>query len=76
MPPVQQGMVHRPHYIDLCGRAPYVLGPRPFGTLAEIELDAVTLAEVVESLAVHGALMEEVFLPAVVLDEPETLVHA
>ena len=50
--------------------------PRALRSLADIELDAVTLTQILETLAIDCALVEEVFLPCVVLDEPEPLVHS
>jgi hypothetical protein len=44
--------------------------------MTDIELDGVTFAQVVDALAIHGTLMEEIVLPAFVLDEPEPFVHA
>lgn len=54
-------------------RAPDVLSARTFGPFAKIEFHAVALAQIVEALALYGALVEEVFLPRLVLDEPEPL---
>ena len=56
--------------------AAHVLGPGALRSLTDLELDAVTLAQIVESLAVNGALVEEILFPGIVLDEPETLVLA
>ena len=53
-----------------------VLGARPFGTLANLELHAVALAQIADSFTVDRALMKEVLLPLVVLDEPESLVYS
>src|SRR6185295_2324638 len=38
--------------------------------------DAVTLSQIGETLAVHRALVKEVILPRLVLDEPKPLVDA
>jgi hypothetical protein len=55
-------------------RASHVLGPRSLRSLPDVEFDAVPLAQIVEALAIHGALVEEVFLPRLVLDESESFV--
>jgi hypothetical protein len=60
----------------LGGGAADVLSPRTLWSFADGELDAVTLAQVVEPLAVHGALVEEVFLPRAVLDDTESVVYS
>src|SRR5918993_694271 len=60
----------------LCRRAPNVFGAGTLRPLTDIELDAVALSKILEPLAIDGALMEEVFLARVVLDEPEALVHS
>jgi len=44
--------------------------------LPDIELDAVALAEIVDSFAIHCTLVEEILLPGIVLDEPESLVNS
>jgi hypothetical protein len=54
----------------------HVFGARSFGSVPDLELDGVALAEVVETLALDGTLMEKVVFPASVLDEPEALVHS
>jgi hypothetical protein len=61
---------------QLRGRAPNILGPRAFGSLAHVELDAVTLAQIFESLTIDRALMEEVFLSRIVLDKPKSFVDS
>jgi hypothetical protein len=61
---------------SLSGRAPDVLGPRAFRSLADIELDAVTFAQIREPFAIHRTLVEEVLVPSVVLDEPEPFVES
>jgi hypothetical protein len=61
---------------SLGGRAPYVLGARTFWSLADVELDAVTLTQILEPLAIHRTLVEKVFVPSIVLDEPEPLVDS
>ena len=60
----------------LGGRAAHILGPGTFRPLADVELDAVTLTQIVESLAVHRTLMKEILLPGIVLDEPKSLVDS
>jgi hypothetical protein len=44
--------------------------------LPHVELDAVTLTQIFESLAIHRALMKKILLPGVVLDEPESLMDS
>src|SRR5262245_10052434 len=56
-------------------RTAHVLGPGPLRALTDVELNAVTFSQVVQAFAIHGALMEEILLPCIVLDEPEALVH-
>jgi hypothetical protein len=60
----------------LRGRAPDVLGTRAFWSLANLELDAITLTQILEPLAIHRTLMEKVFVSSIVLDEPEPLVDS
>jgi hypothetical protein len=44
--------------------------------LADVEFDGVAFAQVLQALAVHGALMEKVLLLGIVLNEAETLVDS
>jgi hypothetical protein len=44
--------------------------------LPDIELDAVTLTQIVESLAIYRTLVKKIFLPRIVLDEPEALIDS
>jgi hypothetical protein len=60
----------------LGGRAPDVLGTRAFWSLANVELDAVTLTKILEPLAIHRTLVEEVFVSTIALDEPKPLVDS
>jgi hypothetical protein len=60
----------------LCRRPPDVLRPRTFWSFADVELDAVTLTQILKPLAVHRALVEKVFLRGIVLDEPKALVDS
>ena len=60
----------------LGGGASDVLGARPLGSLADVELDTVAFAQILEPLAVDGTPMEEVFLPGIVLDEPEPFIDS
>jgi hypothetical protein len=53
-----------------------VLGARALRALTNVELNAVALAEILEPLSVHCTLVEEVFGPAIVLDEAEPLIHS
>src|SRR5690348_4134910 len=61
---------------SLCGRAPDVLRPRPLRPLADVELDRVSLAQIIEAFAIDSALMEEVVLAPIVLDKAESLIDA
>jgi hypothetical protein len=54
-------------------RASDVLRSRTLGALADFELDTVALTKVVEPLALHRALVEEVFLPESSLMKPNPL---
>jgi hypothetical protein len=60
----------------LSGRAPHILRPWTFRSLPDVELDAVTLTQIVESLAIHRTLMKKILLPGIVLDEPKSLVDS
>jgi hypothetical protein len=60
----------------LCRRPPDVLRPRAFWSVAGVELDAVTLTQILKPLAIHCALVEKVFLRGIVLDEPKALVDS
>src|SRR5688572_8882101 len=70
----QQGAPCRPPWLG--GGAAHVLGAGPFRSLSDIELDAVAFAQILEPLTVDGALVEEVLLPRVVLDESESLIDS
>ena len=56
--------------------APDVLGARAFRSLADVEFDAVPLPQILEAFPIDGALMKEVLLPRLILDEPEPFVDA
>ena len=45
-----------------------------FRALADIELDGLAFAQIVEADALHAALMEEILLPLRVRNEPEAFV--
>ena len=60
----------------LGGRAPDVLGTRSFWSLANVELDAVTLTQVLEALSIHRTAVEKVFASSIALDEPKPLVDS
>ena len=64
------------HGLPLGGRTTDVLGPGTFRSFADVELDAVALTQIVEPLAIHGTLVEEIFLPSIVLDEPEAFIDS
>ena len=57
-------------------RATDVLGPGAFWPFADVELDAVTLAQILEPLAVHRTLVEKVLVPAIILDESKPLINS
>jgi hypothetical protein len=57
-------------------RAPDVLGTRAFRSLANVELDAVTLTQILEPLAIHRTLVEKVFVSSIALNEPKPLVDS
>jgi hypothetical protein len=60
----------------LGGRPSHVFRSRSFRSLPDLELDAVTLAQVVEPFPVHSAPVEEILLPSVVLDKAKTFVDS
>jgi hypothetical protein len=62
--------------IRLGGRTPHILGAGTLRPLPDIELDAVTLTQIVESLAIDRTLMKKILLPWIVLDEPEALIDS
>jgi len=60
---------------SLGGRAPDVLGPRPFRSLPDVEFHAVAFAQVLDPLTIDGALVKEELLSSGVLDESEPFVY-
>jgi hypothetical protein len=48
----------------------------PFGAVGNLELDSITLAQICDALAIDTALVKEVFLPRLTLDEPKAFVHS
>jgi len=44
--------------------------------LANVELDAVTLTQILEPFAIHRTPVEEVFVSSIALDEPKPLVDS
>src|SRR5512140_1510708 len=50
--------------------------PRTLRAVGHLELDAVTLAQICDALAVDSALVKEIFLPRLTLDEPKPFVHS
>jgi len=44
--------------------------------LANVELDAVTLTQILEPLAIHRTLVEKVFVSSIARNEPEPLVDS
>src|SRR6476620_3549906 len=57
----------------LCRRPADVLGAGSFRTVGDVEFDAVPLTQIVDALAVDGALVEEIFLASSAFDKPEAL---
>src|SRR4051812_19964510 len=53
---------------------PDVLGAGAFGSLADVELGAVALVQILKTGPLDGALVEEVFLACRVLNEPEPFI--
>jgi hypothetical protein len=66
-------LVRRPY---LGGRASHILSPRTLRTLPDVELDGVTLTQIVESLAIHRAPVKKILFPAIVLDEPKPFIDS
>jgi hypothetical protein len=73
---VTRPALKRPSARWLCGSAPNVLSSRPLRPFADVELDTVALAQIINSLTKDGTLMEEIFLPGIVLDEPEPFINS
>ena len=44
--------------------------------MPDIELDAVSFTQIVESLAIHRAFVKKILLPGIVLDEPKSLIDS
>ena len=61
---------------QLSGRAPHILGPGTFRPFPDVEFDAVAFAQIVDSLTVYRTLVKEELFPAIVLDEPKSLVDS
>jgi hypothetical protein len=53
-----------------------VLRPRTLRAVGNLELDSITLAQICDALAIDSALVKEVFLPRLTLDEPKAFVHS
>jgi hypothetical protein len=60
----------------LGGRAPDVFSARAFWSLANLELDAVPLTQILEPFAIHRTPVEKVFVSSIALDEPKPLVDS
>ena len=60
----------------LGGRAAYILSAWAFRSVPDIEFNAVTLTQIVESLAIHRTLVKKILLPGIVLDEPKSLIDS
>ena len=56
--------------------APDVRRPRTLRAVGNLELDSITLAQVCDALAIDSALVKEIFLARLTLDEPKALVHS
>jgi len=52
-----------------------VIRPWSLWALADVEFNAVTFTQVVNPLTLDRALVEEVLLTRLVLDEPKTLIY-
>jgi hypothetical protein len=50
--------------------------PRTLRTVGNLELDSITLAQIGDALAIDSALVKEIFLPRLTLDEAKALVHS
>jgi hypothetical protein len=50
--------------------------PRTLRAVGNLELDSITLAEICDALAIDSALVKEIFLPRLTLDEPKAFVHS
>src|SRR5688572_11981268 len=57
-------------------RAPDVLRPRTLRPFTKVEFHAVALLQILKAFAIHGAAVEKVLLPRIVLDEPEPLFNS
>jgi hypothetical protein len=60
----------------LCRGALDVRRPRTLRAVVNLELDSITLAQICDTLAIDSALVKEIFLPRLTLDEPKTFVHS
>ena len=61
---------------SLSGRTPDVLGTWAFWSLTNVELDAVTLTQILEPLSIHRTAVEKVFVSSIALDEPKPLLDS
>jgi len=62
--------------VQLRRRALDVRRPRTLRAVGNLELDSITLAQICDALAIDSALVKEVFLPRLTLDEPKAFVHS
>jgi hypothetical protein len=62
--------------VPLGGRPPDVLRARAFWSLANVELDAVTLTQIFEPLAIHCTLMEKIFISSIAPNESKPFVDS
>src|SRR5580765_2447771 len=52
------------------------LRPRTLRAVGNLELDAITLAQICDAFAIDSALVKEIFLPGLTLDHPKAFVHS
>jgi hypothetical protein len=50
--------------------------PRTLRTVGNFELDSIALAQICDALTIDSALVKEIFLPRLTLDEPKAFVHS
>src|SRR5205085_2554651 len=51
-------------------------GPRALRAIGHLELDSITLAQIGDALAIDRALVKEIVLARLTLDEPKPLVYS
>src|SRR6476659_7409607 len=60
----------------LCRGALDVRRPRTLWAVFNLELDSITLAQICDALAIDSALVKEILLPGLALDEAKAFVHS